>query len=181
MKKQKNSFIRPRTAARRKVLQALYHWDLNPISISELEALLLHEVSGGWLEKVHELPGYIQILSEELEEEEIEELEELIPVTFEADYFHRMLKGILEKVDSLDESIKPHLDRPLAEIDPVERAILRMGAYELHYALENPYRVILNEAIELAKIFGFYEGHKYINGVLDKLALLVRAKEIQNN
>ncbi|MGB8516821.1 MAG: transcription antitermination protein NusB, partial [Gallionella sp.] len=69
------------------------------------------------------------------------------------------------------------LDRPLAELSPVEFAVLLLGAYELSQKLEVPYKVVINEAVELAKTFGGTDGHKYVNGVLDKLAPKVRAVE----
>ena len=70
------------------------------------------------------------------------------------------------------------LDRPAGELDPVERAVLHLGCYELLYHPELPWRVVLNEAVELARMFGAEQSHKYINGVLDKLAHRVRTAEI---
>jgi N utilization substance protein B len=73
--------------------------------------------------------------------------------------------------------LHPFLDRPLAQVDPVERAILRIGGYELMQRPDIPYRIIINEAVELAKLFGAEQGHRFINGVLDKLAHVVRKAE----
>ncbi len=95
-------------------------------------------------------------------------------------YFQELLHQIPAHLNDLDEHIAPLLDRPLAEVDPVERAILRMGAYELSFRLDVPYRVVINEAIEAAKVFGGEEGHKYVNGILDKLAHKLRNKEINS-
>ena len=67
-----------------------------------------------------------------------------------------------------------YLDRNLAELDPVEKAVLRLAVYELQFEVDVPYKVVINEAIEVAKVFGADESHKYINGVLDKIAPLVR-------
>ena len=67
-----------------------------------------------------------------------------------------------------------YLDRSLAELDPVEKAVLRLAVYELQFEVDVPYKVVINEAIEVAKVFGADESHKYINGVLDKIAPLVR-------
>jgi N utilization substance protein B len=78
----------------------------------------------------------------------------------------------------LDDHLAPNLDRSIAEVDPVERAILRMGAYELEFRLEIPYKVVINEAVELAKTFGAESGHKYVNAVLDKVAAKLRAAEV---
>ena len=97
---------------------------------------------------------------------------------FEVDYFRDLLRGIAINLDALDASLQPHVDRPIAQIDPVERAILRLGAYELAHHPEVPYRVVINEAVELAKVFGAEEGHKYVNGVLDKVARTLRAPEV---
>ncbi|MCG8081879.1 MAG: transcription antitermination factor NusB, partial [Candidatus Thiodiazotropha taylori] len=78
----------------------------------------------------------------------------------------------------LDELLKPSLDRAIDSVDPVERAILRIGAYELQHKIEVPYRVVINEAVEMAKVFGAEQGHKFVNGVLDQVARKVRAVEM---
>jgi len=92
-------------------------------------------------------------------------------------FFDRVLREVLEHVDVLDELLIPLLDRPLREVDPVERAILRLGACELRYHPEVPFRVVINEAVELAKLFGAHHGHKYVNGILDKLSERLRSEE----
>ena len=88
------------------------------------------------------------------------------------------VREIPRHLHELDDHIVPHLDRDMAEVDPVERAILRLGAYEFEFQTEIPYKVILNEAVELAKTFGGEHGHKYVNAVLDKVAAALRAREI---
>jgi N utilization substance protein B len=93
------------------------------------------------------------------------------------EYFHSLIREIPLHLHELDDHLIPHLDRELMEVDPVERAILRIGAYELEFRLEIPYRVILDEAIELAKVFGAEHGHKYVNAILDKVASGLRAEE----
>ena len=95
------------------------------------------------------------------------------------DYFHELLHKVPEQVDELDEAMAPHLDRKVNELDPVEQAILRLSTYEMKNRLDVPYKVVLNEAIELAKIFGADKSHKYVNGVLDKLARELRSIEMQ--
>ena len=90
-----------------------------------------------------------------------------------------LIRGAAQHADALEGQITPHLDRPMAELSPIERAILLVGAYELAERLETPYRVVINEAIELAKSFGGTDGHRYINGVLDKLAPQLRAAEVE--
>ena len=92
-------------------------------------------------------------------------------------YFQELLHQIPAQLDEIEKSLAPVLDRPLAEIDPVECAILRIGVYELRAHPEIPYRVIINEAIELAKRFGGDLGYKYVNGVLDKVARTLRPDE----
>ncbi len=97
---------------------------------------------------------------------------------FQVEYFQDLVRGVPTHLDSLDDSLKPLLDRPVEEVDLVERAILRLGAYELLKHPEVPYRVVINEWVELAKTFGADQGHKYINGVLDKLAQVLRPVEV---
>ena len=94
-------------------------------------------------------------------------------------YFRELLAEIRRHAAELDRLITPHVDRPLAEVDPVERAILRLGACELAYHQDVPFRVVINEAVELAKTFGAEQGHKFVNGILDKLAVRLRAREIR--
>ena len=93
------------------------------------------------------------------------------------DYFHDLIREIPLHRHELDDHLIPHLDRELMEVDPVERAILRIGAYELEFHPEIPYKVILDEAVELAKVFGAEHGHKYVNAILDKVASDLRAQE----
>ncbi|MBL8510634.1 MAG: transcription antitermination factor NusB [Betaproteobacteria bacterium] len=95
-----------------------------------------------------------------------------------APLFLTLLKGVVEASQDLADKLAPHLDRTWAEVSPIERSILWIGAFELVSQVETPYRVVLNEAIELAKSFGGTDGHRYVNGVLDKLAAVVRADEI---
>ena len=92
--------------------------------------------------------------------------------------FSRLLRGVLAHQASLQEQLQPCLDRPFAELSPVESGILLIGAYELVNYPQTPYRVIINEAIELTKAFGGTDGHKYVNGVLDKLAARLRPEEV---
>ena len=96
---------------------------------------------------------------------------------FDIDYFQQLLRGVATQVGGIDEKISPHVDRPLVDVDPVEKAILRVAVYELLDCLDVPYRVIINEAIELAKSFGADDSHKFVNGVLDKVVKLVRPNE----
>ncbi len=91
--------------------------------------------------------------------------------------FDMLLRGAMAEAAELQAYIEPLLDRPYAELSPVERAILLLAAYELQRHLDAPYKVVINEAIELAKSYGGTDGHKYVNGVLDKLAARLRPEE----
>ena len=95
------------------------------------------------------------------------------------DYFKELLITIPRQQNELDDYISPHISRSLEDIDPVERAVLRVGAYELAHRLDIPYRVVINEAVELAKMFGADQGHKFVNGIMDKLAAQLRAVEVK--
>jgi N utilization substance protein B len=94
------------------------------------------------------------------------------------DYFEDLVRGVERHCGELDAALAPHLDREIARVDPIERAALRIGAYELRHRIDVPYRVVINEAVEVAKRFGTDYGHTFVNGVLDKLAARVRAAEI---
>ena len=93
------------------------------------------------------------------------------------EYFEDLLVNIERHCAALDEAIKPHLDRSIESVDPIERAVLRLAAYELIHRLDVPYRVVINEAIETTKRFGADFGHTYVNGVLDQLARAARSGE----
>ena len=93
------------------------------------------------------------------------------------DYFRELLLQIPARVAEIDAVLTPYLDRPTTQIDPVECAILRIGGYELLAHPDLSSRIILNEAIELAKVFGAEQGHRFVNGVLDKVARTVRSAE----
>lgn len=90
-----------------------------------------------------------------------------------------MLEGILKESEALDAALTAHLDRPADQLSPIEHAILLIGAYELTHSLDVPYKVAINEAVNLAKAYGGTDGHKYVNGVLDKLARDTRQIEIE--
>ncbi|MEX4097722.1 transcription antitermination factor NusB [Haemophilus influenzae] len=85
-------------------------------------------------------------------------------------YFRKLFRQTIENIETVDFSISPYIDRTFDELDPIETAILRLAVYELRFELDVPYKVVINEAIEVAKVFGADESHKYINGVLDKIA-----------
>ena len=93
-------------------------------------------------------------------------------------FAEQLIAEITGKSEALEASIAPHLDRSLASLSPIERVILLIGVYELAERLETPFKVVLNEAIELGKSFGGTDGHKFVNGVLEKLAMQLRPEEI---
>ena len=93
-------------------------------------------------------------------------------------YFRELLGGTVAAAEELRGELAGLIDRPIAELSPVEHAVLLLGAYELKHRLEVPYRVAINEAIEVAKRYGGTDGHRYVNGVLDKLAARFRSAEL---
>ncbi len=118
-----------------------------------LQAVYAWQISGGLVEQVIGQFAHEQA-------HEIADLE----------YFDDLVRGVIKHRASLDEALVDYLDRAVEEVDPIERAVLRLSAYELIHRLDVPYRVVLNEAIEIAKRFGSEHGHTYVNGVLDKAA-----------
>ena len=93
-------------------------------------------------------------------------------------FLDTLWRGVHADRDALVEALRPHLDRPASELSPIEGAILLIAAWELLHQVETPYRVVLNEAVELAKAYGGIDGHRFVNGVLDKVAAQARAPEI---
>ncbi len=94
-------------------------------------------------------------------------------------YFQDVLVNTLITISEIDEQLTPVIDRAFEEVNPVELAILRLACYELMARVDVPYKVVINEALELTKTFGASEGHKFVNGILDKLAKLLRKMEIK--
>ncbi len=146
----------PRRVSRERVLRALYLWQL----------------AGG---------DYASLLVqvERYEPEETEAAGDVELTRPHSGFLRELLDGVLKEAANLDLALTPHLDRPVAELSPIEHAILLIGAYELIHTLNVPYRVCINEAVELAKLYGGTDGHKFVNGVLDKLAQVARQVEIE--
>jgi transcription antitermination protein NusB len=128
-----------------------------------LQAIYAWQVSGNKMDKV----------IEEFRHEQDMEIADL-------DYFEDLLRGVDLHCAELDEALAPFLDRDVAQVDPIERAVLRLAAYELRHRPDVPYRVVINEAIEVAKRFSAEHGHTYVNGVLDKAAREWRPTESGN-
>jgi transcription antitermination protein NusB len=148
--------VRGRHGSRWLALQGLYAWQNSRENIAKIEADLL--------------AGDLQFNPQDFDEK--------VKIAFDKAYFHELLTQIYEQGEELDTELSPHLDRDIQEVTPIERAILWIGAYELKVRLEIPYKVILNEAIMLAKQFGAQDSHKFVNGVLDKMAKQIRANEL---
>lgn len=136
--------ISNRRRARKLALQAIYQWQMNPETVSSIEAQFLVDAN---------------------------------PKKIDLEYFSELLKGTISNVSLIDEHIKPALDREFKDLNPIELACLRLAVYELIFHLEVPYKVVINEALELTKLFGSVEGHVYVNGVLDKMARVIREHE----
>jgi transcription antitermination protein NusB len=153
--KRKTFSPKARHIARQRVLQALYQWQLTKQEIQFIESQFLEESTFSKTQDSLDEPD----LSEE-------------PDMQQADisYFKKLLHSIPQKISELDKLFTPFLDRKITQLDPVELAILRIGCYELIYCSDIPFKVVINEGVELAKLFGAEQSHKYINGVLDKLA-----------
>lgn len=148
-----------RSAARQLTMQALYQWQVGGNDMQQVE---MH-------------------IRAALPDDNLEAYEDISEALKMADlaYFHEITQAMPHQQKALDESFAPFLDRRVNELDPIELAILRLGAYELTQRLDVPYRVVINEAVELGKRFGGTDSHKYINGILDKLAQRARFAEIQ--
>lgn len=122
-----------------------------------------------------------QLSSAPAEEIEAQFVAHQITKNIDLDYFKELIHSIPLQCEEIDGRMIPFLRRPVHELDPIELAILRIAIYELANRLDIPYRVILNEALELAKRFGSIEGYKFVNGVLDQVARQLRTLEITND
>ena len=96
----------------------------------------------------------------------------------DAEYFRDLWKGVCGEYDALLQAVEPNVDRKLKDVAPIERGLLAIGTWELTHRLDIPYRVVIDEAVELAKAYGGTDGHKFVNGVLDKLVPRLRASEV---
>jgi transcription antitermination protein NusB len=108
-----------------------------------------------------------------------EEADAADAASFDAVYFDALWRGVTGEWDALLAQLAPHVDRGIDALAPIERAVITIGAWELSHRLDIPYRVVINEAVELAKRYGGTDGYKFVNGVLDKVAARVRADEIR--
>lgn len=120
-----------------------------------------------------------QLSGNAIKDIEFQFLESMNAKKVDVEYFQEVLVNTLTTISEIDELIIPILDRPIEEVNPVELSVLRLACYELMSRLDVPYKVVINEALELTKTFGASEGHKFVNGVLDKLAKNLRQLEIK--
>ncbi len=95
----------------------------------------------------------------------------------DTEYFQELFMGVLTDLENIDNKLAPALERDIEEIDPIERAVIRLSAFELIKRIDIPKKVVINEGIELAKTFGATDGHKFVNGVLDKISKVLRPHE----
>ena len=147
-----------RRAARELAVQGLYQWQMTGKPIASVEAEFRSLLPDDDLEAHENWLKVMEIADQAL--------------------FHELLHNVARFREELDAAIAPLLDRRLVDLDAIELAILRLGAYELSRRLEVPYRAVINEGVELAKSFGATDGHKYVNGILDKLASRLRSAEV---
>ncbi len=119
-----------------------------------------------------------QMTGEDLSQIELHFMEEGMLQGAQKKFFIEIFYGVPKQLNAIDEAMAEFVDRPVEKIDPVERAVLRIGVYELLNRLDTPYKVIINEGVNLAKCFGADGSHKYINGILDKVSQNQRAIEI---
>jgi N utilization substance protein B len=120
-----------------------------------------------------------QMTGQNLGDIETQFLQEEDMAKTDIDYFKELLHQIPSHLTDLEANCLPHVSRPMDQVDPVERAALLIGLYELQFRRDVPYRVAINEAVELAKTFGAEQGHKFVNGLLDKVAKQLRAAEFK--
>lgn len=116
-----------------------------------------------------------QFAANSISDVEVQCLAKLNPKKVDAEYFSDLLRGTAKNIEAIDKIIVPVLDRKIKELNHIECAVLRLAVYELIYRFDVPYKVIINEALELTKKFGTVDGYKYVNGVLDKIASSTRA------
>ncbi len=161
--------VSPRTQARRYAALALYQWHLTREDPATIRAHMIND------------PEWLDALTNSLcgaEEDAVVDPKNRFK--FNLELFDGLMKGVPAEVAALDAALDGVLDRPLTQVDPVELAILRIGAYEILFSPAIPAGVAINEAVELTKLLGAHEGHRYVNGVLDKLARRAAARSARS-
>ncbi|MBK5930250.1 transcription antitermination factor NusB [Halochromatium salexigens] len=156
-----------RSEARRYAVLALYQWQVSGQSPTEIAGHFFDD------------PAWMEALAEGMSDQPSSTTATSSGARpYDHQLFSSLLHGVPEKADEIDDALRGNLDRSLQSLDPVERSILRIGTYELLYSLELPVRVVINEAVELAKAFGAEQGHRYVNAVLDRVARSARTDEL---
>jgi len=151
--------VSPRSQARRYAALALYQWQLTREEPATIRQHMLDDPE--WLDAlVNSLNGA----------EDDTPVDPKDRFNFNLELFESLVKGVPAEVTAIDAALDGVLDRPISQVDPVELAILRIGAYEILFSPAIPAGVAINEAVELTKLLGAHEGHRYVNGVLDKVA-----------
>jgi transcription antitermination protein NusB len=151
--------VSPRSQARRYAALALYQWHLTREEPATIRQHMLDDPE--WLDAlVNSLNGA----------EDDTPVDPKDRFNFNLELFESLVKGVPAEVTAIDAALDAVLDRPISQVDPVELAILRIGAYEILFSPAIPAGVAINEAVELTKLLGAHEGHRYVNGVLDKVA-----------
>ncbi len=140
----------PKSNARQAAAQALYQWQITGQNLNLIEQYFIDEQYFAEGEKI------------------------------DKDYFSELFHGVPQNLIAIDALLSDFVDREVDAVDPVERAVLRLGTYELIHCLETPYKVIINESINVAKHFGADGSHRYVNGILDKVAQKQRAEEVDS-
>jgi N utilization substance protein B len=143
-----------RRNARKFALQAIYSWQVSQRNVAEIEMQFLN--------------------GDGFDDELCQDEPKLRQPETDVDYFRDLLTGVVLGHQQLDSLMRPYLSRPLQDLDQMEHALLRLSMYELSQRQDVPYKVVINESIELAKSFGAEDSHKFVNGVLDKAAPVVR-------
>ncbi len=141
----------PKSNARKAAVQALYQWQVTGQNLNLIEQYFIDQ----------------QFFAENVDD-------------VQKNYFSELFHGVPQDLIAIDELLSEFVDRAVDAVDPVERAVLRLGTYELIHCTDTPYKVIINESINLAKCFGADGSHRYVNGILDKVAQKQRAEEIKS-
>lgn len=156
-----------RSQARRYAVLALYQWQLTGQDPLEIGRHFFDD------------PAWVGEVAESLADVAEDGAPAVAPeVAYDRELFEQLLHGVPERLEEVDMCLQSALDRPIARVDPVERAVLRVAAYELLFSPQVPAPAIINEGVDLTKLLGAEQGHRYVNGVLDRVARQVRGNEL---
>jgi N utilization substance protein B len=165
--------IAARSHARELALQAVYQWLLHAADAERPAPASLVELPAR-----EQLWALKELATTPDDDENATKKRKRAHLTVDADFFTALLQGTVGEAAELRALFAPLITRAVEELSPVEHAVLLLGAFELRHGVETPYRVVINEAIELAKKYGGTDGHKFVNGVLDRLAASLRPQEV---